>query len=145
MLAGYTETEVVAAVVLLRDDGAALLQHRDDKPGLRDAGMWVPPGGHREPGETIEACARREFLEETEYQCDELNWLDSFQINQDSEWPALKLTMFWARYDGVQPVRCLEGQALEFVERNLAPSYLIPSQHIQAWDLALAASSKERK
>ena len=138
-------TEVVAAVVLLREDGAALLQHRDDNPGLRDAGMWVPPGGHCEPGESIEACARREFLEETEYQCDELNWLDSFHFNQEDEWPALHLTVFWARYDGVQPARCLEGQALEFVERQLAPSYPMPPYHIDVWDLAITASSTERK
>lgn len=29
----------VAAVLLLRDDDAALLQHRDDTPGLARAGM----------------------------------------------------------------------------------------------------------
>ena len=51
--------ERVSAVILLRDDGAALMQHRDDKPGLRNAGMWVPPGGHRDPGEEAVACAGR--------------------------------------------------------------------------------------
>jgi hypothetical protein len=29
----------VAAVLLLRADGAALLQHRDDRPGLRHANL----------------------------------------------------------------------------------------------------------
>ena len=55
----------IGGVVLLRADGAGLLQHRDDKPGLSAAGLWVFPGGHCEPGETCRECARREFLEET--------------------------------------------------------------------------------
>jgi 8-oxo-dGTP pyrophosphatase MutT (NUDIX family) len=38
----------VCGVVLLREDGAALLQHRDDIPGIADPGLWVFPGGHRE-------------------------------------------------------------------------------------------------
>ena len=57
----------VGAVFLLRKDGAALLQLRDEKPGLRHAGKWVPPGGHAEDWEKIEDCASREFYEETNY------------------------------------------------------------------------------
>ena len=34
----------VSTVFLLREDGSALLQLRDVKPGLRHSGMWVPPG-----------------------------------------------------------------------------------------------------
>ena len=132
--------EVVAAVVLLRDDGAALLQHRDDKAGLRGAGTWVPPGGHCKPGESIEACARREFHEETGYQCNKLNWMISLEDDYDEGWPVYQLEVFWARYDGVQSVRCLEGQDLQFVERHLASSYPIPSYLIEVWDLAIAAS-----
>ena len=131
--------EVVAAVVLLRDDGAALLQHRDDKEGLRRAGMWVPPGGHCEPSESIEACARREFYEETGYQCDRLNWLVSLEDDYDEGWPVYQLEVFWARYDGVQSVRCLEGQALQFVERHLAASHPIPPYLLGVWDLAILA------
>jgi len=43
----------VGGVVLLRDDNSALLQLRDNKPGLNAAGLWVFPGGHCEPGELI--------------------------------------------------------------------------------------------
>jgi len=128
----------VTGVVLLRDDGAALLQHRDDKPGLRHAGMWVMPGGHCDPGEALDACARREFLEETAYECNDLQRLFSFD---DEENPDCRCTVFWARYDGRQPVRCLEGQALKFVPREEAPSYLIPPYMLDLWDMAIAAAN----
>src|SRR5256885_7870725 len=59
----------IGGVVLLRDDNSALLQLRDNKPGLNAAGLWVFPGGHCEPGESIEAGARKEFREETGYEC----------------------------------------------------------------------------
>ena len=127
--------------MLLRHDGAALFQHRDEKPGLRYAGMWVMPGGHCEPGESIEACARRELYEETGYQCNGLNWLVSFQINQEG-WPICHQTVFWARYDGIQPVKCLEGQAVQFIERHRASNYPIPHYLIETWDLATAALMK---
>lgn len=128
----------VAGIILLRDDGAALLQHRDGKPGLRHAGMWVMPGGHCDPGETIEICARRELFEETAYDCKDLRWLSSFEDKKD---PGCRCIMFWARYDGCQPLRCLEGQALKFVTREQAPSFLIPDYLLDLWGMALAASA----
>ncbi|HIA13642.1 MAG TPA: NUDIX domain-containing protein [Nitrospirales bacterium] len=134
--------ERVGAVVLLREDGAALLQHRDDKPGLRHASMWVPPGGHAEAGETIVNCARRELREETGYDQADLHWLTAFEDREEG-WPPYRLTVFWAWYDGLQPVQCREGQALEFIERANAGMYPIPDYLLEVWDLALKASKKE--
>ena len=138
-----SSTETVAAVVLLRDDGAALLQLRDDKPGLRHAGTWVMPGGHCQPGEPLEAGARRELCEETGYTCDTLHWLMSLEDDQPSGWPVYPLVMFWARYDGVQPLRCFEGQALRFIERQSAGAFAIPDYLLHIWDAAIAASRED--
>ena len=132
-------TDRIGAVILLREDGAALLQLRDDKEGLRNAGMWVPPGGHAEPGEAIEVCARREFLEETGYNCSNLQWLTDFEDSVEG-WPPYQLTVFWACYDGVQKTRCNEGQALKFVGRDDASSYNIPLYLMNIWDMALLAA-----
>jgi 8-oxo-dGTP pyrophosphatase MutT (NUDIX family) len=132
-------SEAVGAVILLRSDGAALLQHRDDKAGIPRRGMWVKPGGHCDDGESIEACARREMCEETEYRCADLHWLTEL-LDEVAGWPAYALTVFWAHYDGVQPVRCGEGQALKFVRREDAADYPMPDFLLQLWDLALAAS-----
>ncbi len=131
----------IAAVFLLRDDGEALMQHRDDKPGLRRAAMWVPPGGHCEPGESIEACARREFREETGYECGALHWLVTIRDDPDDGGPADDLHVFWARYDGIQPVHCFEGQAVQFIGRSQARDYPIPSILFEIWDRAVRAST----
>ena len=129
----------VAAVLLFRRDGAALLQHRDDKPGLRHANMWGPPGGHAEPGESISDCARRELHEETGYDASDIRFLTSYDDTVEG-WPVYQLTMFWCRYDGVQSITCHEGQGLAFIERSAAARYPIPVPIIKAWDAALAAA-----
>ena len=129
----------VGAVILLRRDGAALLQHRDNKPGLRNAGMWAPPGGHAEPGESIFECARRELCEETAYDASDLRFLMAFDDIVDG-WPAYQLTIFWGWYDGIQSVVCHEGQALAFIQRTMAANYPIPHYLLDAWDAALAAA-----
>ncbi|OLE55870.1 MAG: hypothetical protein AUG51_01185 [Acidobacteria bacterium 13_1_20CM_3_53_8] len=137
------ENKKVASIFLLRDDGALLLQHRDNKPGLPLAGKWAPPGGHCEAGEDMERCARRELREETGYDCARLNLLGSFIDDNVENHPAYPLTVFWARYDGVQTLQCLEGQAVEFVEREQVSDYEIPKYLIRIWDQAIAALRKQ--
>ena len=57
-----SERPAVGVGVLVLRDGAVLLGHRQ---GAHGAGTWSPPGGHLEWREDVEACARRECLEET--------------------------------------------------------------------------------
>ncbi|MEQ8786739.1 MAG: NUDIX hydrolase [Pirellulaceae bacterium] len=133
----------VAAVVLLRDDGAALLQLRDDKPGLPRAGMWVMPGGHCDPGETMEDCARREFLEETDYDCHDLKFLARYDDHDPTTDRHFDLHLYWARYDGRQPYCCREGQDLRFVPRQGAEQLNMPRLLIACWDASLALAGCE--
>jgi|SRR5437867_2058031 len=133
----------VAGIVLLRTDGAALLQHRDDKPGLPHAGLWVFPGGHCETGESAEICAVREFLEETGYLCQKLNRCAFLQDLAVEGFTSIDLSVFWAEYDRVQPIRCLEGQDLKFVSRSQAETYRMPDYLIRVWDLALLNRAQE--
>jgi 8-oxo-dGTP diphosphatase len=54
-------TQVGVGVLVLRR-GRVLLGQR---LGSHGAQSWAPPGGHLEFGESVDACARREVMEET--------------------------------------------------------------------------------
>jgi 8-oxo-dGTP diphosphatase len=54
-----------AEILLVRDDGALILQWRDDKPGITNPGHVTSFGGKIEPGETPLQAAWREINEET--------------------------------------------------------------------------------
>ena len=125
----------VSAVFLVRRDGSLLVQLRDIIPTIRRPGYWVVPGGHCEPGESIEDCARREFLEETLYECSNLHFMDSILDNVDGYqyW----LHMFWELYDEQQQIKCMEGQELKFVERSEGAIYLKIDYLLTYWDRAL--------
>ena len=127
-------------MVLLREpDGAALLQHRDDLPGLPHANLWVPPGGHCEDDETLESCAEREFCEETDYRCRNLRYLTELDVDDVPHSPPFRLAVYWDVYDGCQAVVCREGQALQFVPRSRASQLAVPDYLVELWDRALDA------
>jgi 8-oxo-dGTP diphosphatase len=130
--------QLVVGVVLLRDDGAALLQHRDEIETISDPGLWVFPGGHVEPGEAPEAGAAREFEEETCYRCGPLPLLTRFSV------PEGELLFFWDTYDGRQSVECREGQALQFIPREHVEKLPRQNYLTRVWDLALAAQAASR-
>ncbi len=132
--------QTVTSILLLREDGSALLQLRDDKPGLTHAGKWGWPGGHCEPGESMEKSARRELEEETGYACRDLHLaavIENFQLCETD--PPCRLAVFWTCYDGRQPVECLEGQVVRFVSRQDAETYSMPRCLFPIWDQALIA------
>ncbi len=131
----------IGGVVLLRDDGAVLLQHRDDKPTITAAGLWVFPGGHCEDGESCRDGARRECLEETGYDCADLKPLIEFHYVAPENGRTYLLSFWWARYDGVSPVQCFEGQDLRFIPRAEFVGKRTPDYLARVWDLALAKSN----
>jgi putative flippase GtrA len=141
-ISASTQRTIVAGIVLLRDDGAALLQLRDEKPAIQDPGIWVVPGGHVELGEDARDGATREFLEETCYQCSNPLPLARFTSTALGYPGDFDLVFFWDRYDGVQKIECREGQALRFIDRVEAESIPRRDYLTKVWDLALSACSE---
>lgn len=129
----------VCGIIVLRADGAALLQHRDDIPTINDPGLWVIPGGHLEPGETPVQGAVREVAEETCYRCATPRPLAEFPGRELGYPGNFRMLFFWDEYDGVQPIECREGQAAGFVRREEAHRLPACRYLTRVWDLALAA------
>ena len=126
----------VSGVMLFRKDGAILMQHRDEKPGIPYAGWWSIPSGRKEANESWEECARREILEETGYHSATLRHLARVTGREDTG-TDYELNVFWECYDGNQKLQCLEGQGIEFIERGRASSYQMLPFLLEVWDKGL--------
>ena len=121
----------VALIAVVRNDGAVVLQHRDNIPGIDFPGLWCLPGGQVEEGETEETAALREFKEETGYAIDKMiplgrlsRQIDPMNLLVIKEW-----VLFIAKFDDKQEIKCLEGQEITFVEpNNFDTLELIPNQ-----------------
>lgn len=106
--------------------GRVLMQYRDNNVAIDYPGCWTVPGGGVEKGESFEQAARREFFEETGYHLASVAFLFS-----DDHWlpggTMARRNFFWSVYDGVQEVRCYEGQALRFVSlREFSTMKIVP-------------------
>lgn len=139
MSRGTPPQSTVCGVIVLRADGAALLQHRDDIPTINDPGLWVIPGGHVEPGESPVAGAVREVEEETRYRSAHPRALADFHGSELGYPGDFRMIFFWDEYDGVQRIECREGQAAAFVLRPDAETLPRRDYLTRIWDLALAA------
>lgn len=119
-----------ACVLLLRDDGALLMQHRDDSPTISFPGCWSIPGGAIEPDETALDAAARELVEETGYfAAPAALRLFYVQIIREPDGSAHEHNLYLLSYDGVQPVRCFEGQEMRWMQRaEAARLELVPGQ-----------------
>lgn len=117
----------VAGAVLLRSDGAALLQHRDDIPGISHPGTWSLFGGGLEAGESAEAGMLRELREE-------------IGVTPPSYRPLIVIEgartvfdLFLARLDvPVEELVLTEGQGMAYVDPQVA---------LREYDLAPVARS----
>jgi len=94
---------------------SVLLQHRDSSHGLRDADLWVLPGGTVEDMESLENAVRREFLEETGYVLDAPQLVAMYVDQRRRPLDDHQIWFYREAYDGYSQISCFEGQAMEFV------------------------------
>lgn len=102
-----------AGVLLIDERGWVLLQLRDAHGSYPH--RWGTVGGQVEPGETPEQAARRELAEETGYVASVLHFGAEVTLALP-DGSRRVATLFYARYDGVQPIACYEGARIEFVD-----------------------------
>src|SRR5438094_485809 len=112
-----------------------------DRASVRRSGSWLQcaileswrlsmnPVGR----DSVEPGARREFQEETGYVCAGLLWVATILHPSDDGRVTYRLGMFACRYDGVQPVRCFEGQTVEFILRAQAGLCPMPEYVPRVW------------
>lgn len=118
----YAFPRVGVGAVIWRDE-KILLIHRK---GAHGAGTWAPPGGHLDYGESFEACAERETLEETGIRVKALRILST----TNDLWPELgrHFASIWmeCRYlsGEAAPVAAEELDAARWFPKNALPKNL---------------------
>ncbi|WP_322796695.1 NUDIX hydrolase [Tepidiforma sp.] len=85
-----------ACILLIRADGAILLQQRDDAIAPAGYGRWTPPGGGMEPGETPRQTAIREFEEETGVRLERVRFFATVTPAEIPELLPARLHIFYA-------------------------------------------------
>lgn len=85
-----------SCVLLIRSDGAILLQQRSDDVAPAGIGRWTPPGGGREDGESPRETALREFEEETGVVLERLRFSETVTPGDVAELLPAVLHIFFA-------------------------------------------------
>lgn len=104
-----------AGIVVVRDDGAVLMQHRDNKPGIFGPDHWGYPAGSVDEDEDFKEAAIRELKEETGYEPNKLFELTD-EVYTRSDGQQVNRHIYWTPYDNHQEIQCNEGQEMRFVK-----------------------------
>lgn len=115
-----------AAVLIFNKDNCLLMQYRKDNR------KWALIGGSMEIGESLEETARREALEETGLELDELNWFDLFSGREviyelpHGDVVVNVIAVYISRKFRGQPQLSEEGFELRFFRLNELPTNISP-------------------
>jgi 8-oxo-dGTP diphosphatase len=120
-MADRTVKKVVAAVIM--EDGKVLIGKR--KEGFPMAHKWEFPGGKMEPGETPEACLKRELFEELGITAEIGTFFASGVSGQDSPY-AIELLVYRASYRSCCPLALNEHEELRWVSPPDLDAYDFP-------------------
>lgn len=118
----------IGIACIVQKEGKILLGRRKGSHGL---GSWAPPGGHLEFGESVEACAKRELLEETGLMPLFMRmgpWVEN--VMEQGKKHYITLFVFIDRFVGevtlLEPDKC---EGWDWYSRSSLPNPLFPSIH----------------
>jgi len=111
----------VAAALLRDESGRYLITRRPEGGHL--AGLWEFPGGKREPGESLEACLRRELAEEVGVEAEVGERVETVRWEYPDR--TVVLSFFHCRLVS-GPARPLQVAALAWVEPSRLADYRFP-------------------
>jgi 8-oxo-dGTP diphosphatase len=104
--------KIVVAAAVVERDGKVLVTRRP--PGVHLSGLWEFPGGKCEAGESLEACLRRELLEELNVEAD----IGRELLATTHEYPDKCVEIHFLGCSlGAEP-RPQQGQELQWVRRR---------------------------
>ncbi|MBX9744884.1 MAG: NUDIX domain-containing protein [Chlamydiales bacterium] len=116
----------IGVACVVQKDGKVLLGQRK---GAHGVGSWATPGGHLEFGESVEACATRELLEETGLKPLSLRlgpWVEN--LMEDGQKHYITIFVFIDDFVGepvlLEPDKC---EAWKWVAWDNLPQPLFPS------------------
>lgn len=137
-----------AVIILRRNDGAVLMQHRDSNPNIAYPGYWALPGGAAEEGEDPKNAALRELREETGYSTQEGDITFICTEPQIIKGVEILRSIYLISFDGVQGIQCREGKEMRFVDPHELSSMQVFEDHLRFIKKAeemLFTGQKERK
>ncbi|HET8709029.1 MAG TPA: NUDIX domain-containing protein [Candidatus Saccharimonadales bacterium] len=122
-----------AEVILVRADGALILQQRDDKPGMTNPGFISSFGGHIEPGEEPLEAAVREINEETNLQLSpaDLKFFGKYRKTKAEHGEDWDVYYFIARNISGAGLEVYEGQGFKVVQNEQELSTLKATKMLQ--------------
>ena len=105
-------SRIVVTAAVIERDGRFLVTRRPC--GVHLGGLWEFPGGKREAGESLEACLRREIVEEldTEIQVG----AEIYGVTHDYPERIVELHFFQCRL--IREPRAVDGQEMRWVLRE---------------------------
>jgi 8-oxo-dGTP diphosphatase len=103
---------IVVTAAIIERQGAFLVTRRPK--GVHLEGCWEFPGGKCEPGESHEACLRRELLEELD--AETLVHEEVFRVSHD--YPGRRVELHFLKCELLSEPRPVLGQEMRWVARD---------------------------